>query len=342
MKVITFNTMCAPTMPNRLIRQQKINQRVLEWLDDDVDIIGLQEYNGYAIGICGIIFYKYILNCYILINNVINNLTETLQISEYLTFISHIIHQIMRLVDLLLIIEGYIMPISVYDNTKSLKDLISKDYLVYTSKIPKRGVSSGLVLIINKKTAEYTSDGFVRNSLNAITHIDKGLTSDVVHKPGILAVIIGQTIITNVHFTPKLIGGGLVYKIVRNMNKFYGYDINEIRKTNIHEMYDVINHYIDLYTERKNNQYNVYSLGDYNIGRIHEPELYKLLTSNSNIDSAPNPTISIKDLYGCEDTMVADQLDQIDYILSNAVAKKYCASITLDNLSDHLPLVSIF
>jgi lantibiotic modifying enzyme len=86
MKIISWNTYLAPTMPNRFTRKIYVIEKVKEWIKQDIDIIALQELNDFTLGLFG---YLYFL----------------LKLYKY----CNIFFQ--RFFDLLFIIEGILFPL---------------------------------------------------------------------------------------------------------------------------------------------------------------------------------------------------------------------------------------
>jgi endonuclease/exonuclease/phosphatase family metal-dependent hydrolase len=59
MKIISWNTYLAPTMPNRFVRKKYVVNKIKEWINENVDIIALQEVNDINIGILGYIYMTF-------------------------------------------------------------------------------------------------------------------------------------------------------------------------------------------------------------------------------------------------------------------------------------------
>ena len=92
MKILSWNTYLAPIMPNRFRRQYEVAKKIYTFMSDGIDIISLQEVNSHRIGVFGWLFYRlrlYKLFC--------------VWMQQFIEF--------------LLIMEGMVMPLFVYDNT---------------------------------------------------------------------------------------------------------------------------------------------------------------------------------------------------------------------------------
>jgi hypothetical protein len=301
MRVISFNTFLAPTMRGRFARKVKINRAIYKWLNDGVDVIGLQELNSFTIGFLGWIYFHF-------------------QLYNFLH------EQLARFVDVLLIIEGYIFPWGIYNNTHELEYIINQHniiqldpmqkYCIYKSDMPNRGVSAGVVTIIKYKTETIAIDN---------------LPSDIIHKPGYICIRFKNNIIFNAHFVPNLPNKNIIYRGINWLN--YKYDINkkQIRLDNI-----AIAHSVVLSMTMQTDD-NIVMMGDYNIRRVAESDLYKKLISRFGLfDSALVPLCTHHALYGC-----ITQHQQIDYIISNMQPTKGCSIIDyLFPLSDHYAIVT--
>ena len=81
MKIITFNTFCAPIMFNRKRRKLELLKQICKWSNDGVDIICLQELNSYRTGII-----TYLLNKLDIMNPYIQFIIDIFGIFEGLLF----------------------------------------------------------------------------------------------------------------------------------------------------------------------------------------------------------------------------------------------------------------
>jgi hypothetical protein len=296
MRVISFNTFLAPTMRGRFNRKVKINKAIHEWLIEGVDVIGLQEVNSFTIGMLGWLYFYFQLY--------------------------HFLHEeLARLIDVLLIVDGYLFPLGVYNNTYELEHIIDQHniiqvnpmekYYIYKSDIPKRGVSSGVVTIIKYKPETIAIDT---------------LPSDIIHKPGYICIKYKNNIIFNAHFIPNLPNKNLIYRLVNWINSKYGINKKQIRLNNIATAHSIVLSMISRSDD------NILMIGDYNICRVSESSLYKKLISKLGlVDSALVPLCTQHELYEC-----IVQHQQIDYIFSNKQPTRNCVILEyLFSLSDH-------
>jgi exonuclease III len=118
MKIISFNTYLAPTMPDRNYRRPLLLQKITEWDKSGVDIVCLQEQNSHKIGCISKVLYKYFNN---------------------------------RFIDLFSAIEGYITPLFVYDNVQFIKDYVNETdsgyKYIYNTPDPTYGFTNGLIIL---------------------------------------------------------------------------------------------------------------------------------------------------------------------------------------------------
>ena len=101
MRIVSWNTFLAPTMSGRINREPLIINQIIEWMSDDIDIIALQEMNDFTLGIFGFIYYKLHLHVYCY----------------------DIIH---RILEFMFIIEGWILPLFLQDNSYKLKQQVDQ------------------------------------------------------------------------------------------------------------------------------------------------------------------------------------------------------------------------
>lgn len=299
MRVISFNVFLAPTMRGRFTRKKKINKVIHEWLIEGVDVIGLQELNSFTLGIFGLIYFYFCLYRF---------LHENLA----------------RLVDALLVIEGYIFPLYIYNNTSELEHMIEQHniinptkYHIIKSETPNRGVSSGVVTITKHKPE---------------TIIKKTLPTDIFNKPGCVCIRVKipntnlNYIIFNAHFIPNLPNTTRIYTMINWINNKCYINKNKIRMNSISIAHSIIS------SMGENNCTNIWMIGDYNICRETESNLYRELINKFDlVDSALVPLCTEHELYGC-----IPRVKQIDYILSNKQLTKGCEILKyVYPLSDH-------
>jgi hypothetical protein len=310
MKIISFNTFLAPSMPSRFNRKMLIVKKVISWMDDNVDVISLQELNDFALGIFGFLFYKYCFYLYF---------------GEFLQ----------RFFDIIFIIEGYIFPFYNYDNTKEFFDAVDfynlsneNKYYIIKSKISKRGINGGLVII-----SKFPIKG----------HISVNLPSDNIHAPSLLCTILDDKknnkdiLYINSHLIPKLNNYTYMYTFVNFVNYICRHNIESLQKLNIDLLKTTIKCFI-------NNNIDIYATGDFNIKKKITPDMYEYLINSIKLIDATN---SRESCYICtqhhikyKDGEKNHEEDQIDYIFSTKNPKIFNRIETCIDLSDHYPIIA--
>lgn len=118
MKILSFNTYSATTMPYRRSRRRFLLDKITQWNDEGIDIVCLQEQNSHKIGFFSWLLYK-MFNC--------------------------------RCLDFTSAGEGLCCPIFTYDNEQHIKDHIEDHNLdykyIYSSPKPKYFMNSGLMIL---------------------------------------------------------------------------------------------------------------------------------------------------------------------------------------------------
>ena len=319
MKILSFNTYLAPTMPDRFVRKKKILNKIQKWMNDGVDVICLQEMNDFTLGLFGYIYYKYKLYKYC---------------SVFLQ----------RFFDLFFVIEGIIFPFFLYDNTKELKikiDLFNlysdKKYYFIKSEQSKRGVSGGLVVI---------------TTLKPISNKTYYLNTDCIHSPNLLYTTLQDLkedkvyTVLNVHLVPNLENHTILYKSVNFINYLNNINIYDIQKTNIEQLRHIIFENIKNKNDMKK---DIIVCGDFNIKKNKQIELYNYLVKNisiigleDNIKITSQNYICTEHFVGKEDGENDCEVDQIDYIFSNIKPVSFDRLFDCFYLSDHYPVVSEF
>ena len=306
-KIISFNTYLAPTMPNRYNRSPHITNEVKKWIDNGVDVIGLQEMNDFTIGPLGYIWLRF-------------------------KMWRHVSVWAQVLMDGFILIEGYIFPIWVYKNTDHLEqmilqhNLVAKNgpvkkhkYYLTKSEIPTRGPGNGVVLITKRSPQSILKSNF---------------SSDIIHAPGMVGVRTDDnTVIANVHFVPKLRNRGFIYRCVNAFNYLFKHSIDKIYTRTIGEL----QHQLSILRRDKND--NVILMGDFNICKKYNINTYNKLINDMGVIDTTNGIVPTYHRLGCH----ADQPDQIDYIFTNS--QYVTPAITLRgeryiNISDHYPLMA--
>lgn len=290
MKIISWNTYLAPTMPNRFIRKRYVIEKIREWIRQDIDIIALQEMNDFTIGIFGYIYFIYNLYNY-----------------------CNIFFQ--RLFDLIFIIEGKIFPFYYYNNSEEIENFIkSTNYYLIKSNRRNIGIGGGLVVISKDKNDDY---------------ISLYISTDLIHIPNILYIKYNDFSLINIHFIPKLPNYTYLYKLVNLLNYICCIDVKKKQIKNINMLKTL--------TLLKYN--NIFVVGDFNIRKKMDSELYNYLMKETKlIDSIDY--ICTEHHLDCSDGEKKHEEDQIDYILSNIEPIKKCIRIEdTIHISDHYPIL---
>lgn len=288
-------------MHDRYDRSTKVANMVKTWLYDGVDIIGLQEINSILIGYIGYIWLYY-------------------QIYRYVW------SWLQRIIDLLMIIEGYILPVSKHDNTLQIQNIINEynsinrqhQYRMVGDLNQSVNVSNGVVLIIKIPTGTNIE---IAKSVN--------LPADYIHPSGLVYVKIGSMLITNVHFTPLLPNTTLLYRCVNFMNKITKYDVKSVQLNQIYILHTYI---LKLLT---NTNDKLIAIGDFNIHKGFD--MYNQIKLTLFIDTTSDniiPTIHPLNRKHTDDW-------HIDYIFTNNPVRGTCLPIfdALD-VSDHYPIIA--
>jgi hypothetical protein len=308
MKILSWNTFLAPTMPNRFVRERHVVNQTVKWIKEGVDVILLQEMNNYTIGLMGWVYYKI---------NVYKWLNSTTQ----------------RFMDYVLYTEGFIFPFFTYDHTKLLKESIDKfnstkkspQYSIINSSQPYRGLSGGLVII--SKYALF--DNFTIN-----------LPSDLIHAPSILGGFYKSDkgvnmAILNSHLIPKLPNYTCTYVLVNILNYLCRINTRKLQLEGIDILYEII-------TPFRKVTDNIYIGGDFNIGKTQSPKMYRHLTHKlCLLDSGGIDFINTQHHINCADGERGHGEDQIDYIMSPNNPINKCKRIEgTIYLSDHHPILT--
>jgi hypothetical protein len=316
MKIISFNTYLAPTMPNRFFRKNGIIKKINNWMHQGIDVISLQEMNDFKIGLFGYIYYNYMLYNY-----------------------CNIFFQ--RFFDLLYIFEGILFPLYLYDNSVELKIEVDKfnlstnnKYYFIKSEEKKRSFSGGLVILSLHKPI-----------LNKTFY----LKTDCVHCPSILYtkfINLKQNIIFNIlnlHLIPSLENHNIFYKIVNFLNNI---NIYNLQKNNIENLINFISKNIYM---SENIKQNIFISGDFNIKKNKQKELYDYLVKNiypigiqdNTLSNSTNFTCT-EHFLGMKDGENGCEVDQIDYIFSNIKSVNFKRMFDCFYLSDHYPIIVHF
>ena len=319
MKVLSFNTYLAPSIPDRFSRKNHILKKINNWMNEGIDVICLQEMNDFTLGLFGFIYYNY---------NLFNYCNIFLQ----------------RFFDLLFILEGSILPMFFYNNSIQLKKNIDifnlstdKKYFFLVSKPLYRGLSGGLVIITLHEPI-----------------LDKTyyLKSDSVHCPNVLYTKLrnlnDNSIFTlvNLHLIPKLVNYTCLYKSVNILNYINYINVYNLQKNNIENLKHIIFENIKKKSDMKQ---SIFIAGDFNIKKNKQIELYNYLIKNikligleDNIESYSKNYLCSIHFLGMEDGQNSCEIDQIDYIFSNIKSTNFDRLLDCFYLSDHYPIISEF
>lgn len=305
MKIISWNTYLAPTMPGRFTRKHMVVDKVIEWIyetkDNNVsDIIALQELNDFTIGIFGYLYYtfKLYLFCNILMQ---------------------------RFFDIIFILEGFVTPFWTYNNSAELYEAINVynnevsnkcKYHITKSRGNYHGLNSGLVIISRELP---------------ISHFSVYLPTDLIHSPGLLYVLFDDFIFVNNHLLPDLLNYNCMYKFVNAINYMCCIKTKILQEKNILTLRNII---------RAIPKDQIFIAGDFNIKRKLTPKLYKYMIDTLDVKDSSD-YICTQHHIGCLDGEKDHEEDQIDYILSNKKPRVSCKRIDdTINISDHYPIVT--
>jgi endonuclease/exonuclease/phosphatase family metal-dependent hydrolase len=191
MKVVSWNTYLAPTMPDRYRRADLIATRVRGWIDDGVDVIGLQELNDMVIGPIGCVYLYF-------------NMWEYCWV------------WLQQIIDMMMLLEGIILPFRTYSHIcDTVISTVPSEYTITRSPLPKKCYDvHGVVTITRMKPCHQFSTS---------------LPADFVGIAGMNVVRGNDVTIINVHIVPNLSNRTFTYRMVNRFNKLWGYDIHAIQ-----------------------------------------------------------------------------------------------------------------
>jgi len=306
MKVLSWNTFLAPTMPNRFTRETLIVQQVTEWIHRGFDVILLQEMNSHTIGCIGWLYYRF-------------------KIYKYLNI------TMQRFMDYFLLLEGWICPMFYYEHTELLKESIyninrqkGTTYSILTSERSRRGIDGGMVTICRYP---------VTDSFNIKT------PTDLIHVPSILGGIYNiakdqYIVIINAHLLPELSNYTYTYTLVNFLNSIGGINIRDRQIKGVKTVETMI--------KTITNASCIYLGGDFNIGKGTNQQLYKYFIQKTRlVDSSMHNNLYTQHHIDCEDGELSHERDQIDYIFSTNYPKHVCRRLEgTKHLSDHHPIAT--
>lgn len=195
LSILTWNTCCDPTMPDRLTRKRKIHA-ALEAYAEKLDVIALQEMRSFK---TGIFFYMIYRICK--------------PLSRYLPglFVS---------LDYLMMLEGFIFPLLTVDNLRETAAFLKKLGFQYSFSSPR--------------PAYYMNSGLIISSRYPIVETSSAyLARDTVHRPGMISICVevhGQRCqIVTCHLVPTLGGETIPYRICNVLNAAFKMDSRSLR-----------------------------------------------------------------------------------------------------------------
>lgn len=293
MKIISWNTYLAPTMPDRFNRKKEIVYELEKWIKQDISIIALQEVNDMNVGLFGYIYF-------------------TFELFNYFNIFFQ------RIFDFIFVFEGFILPLFYYNNSEEIEVLAKKyNYSFVKSTKKNIGINGGLVVISK----------YIYNK-----HINFYLSSDIIHIPNLLYIEYDNLLFVNNHFLPNLPNYTFIYILVNILNYICCINIQKKQIENINTLKTI--------TSLKYK--NKYVVGDFNIKKKKDSELYNYLIKQTKLTDSVN-YICTEHHLGCNDGEYGHEEDQIDYILSNKKPKQNCIRIeNMKHLSDHYPILTVY
>jgi hypothetical protein len=280
----------------------------MSWLkNDNVDIVALQEMNSYTIGPIGWLYYRFGLYKY---------LSPTIQ----------------AITDGLLILEGYILPVSTYDHTTLLQ------YDIDAYNISKRHDEPKITMVKSNDRYRGVNGGLVVVSkYRPIADITIPLQSDFIHIPTSLYVEYDDgTVVINTHIVPKLPNYTIIYRVVNIINYILGYNSDTLQRGNIDTLSSIIK-YADT------NSMTV--VGDFNIKKHLDPAMYRYMMDELKLKDSTDGYLNTQHHINCKDGDRGHEEDQIDYIMGckDPVDGGWCRRVDgTVYLSDHHPIIADF
>jgi hypothetical protein len=303
MKVISFNSFSAIKMYDRLSRRQTIPRVVSRWVNKyDPDVILLQEFNSWTYG------------------------PITLLLS-FLTPIISIFPILIAILDVLMILEGLILPWFVYDNkTFIISELERMGFQVIKTRDPEKYCDGGLIIAS-------------RHPMDLSSQKEIVMKTNRLHWSTILGVNIkynNETVrIYNCHLIPSLPDDiGWFYWLCNCINVYFGDDIDLLRDGQIKRMAEEI----------KNYDLPAIIGGDFNI--TYDSADYKKILSTSNLkDLRPADVTFTKSGSDEPDKKKcitdSELMTEIDYIMINFKPAMAYKKVLSDTVSDHFPILAM-
>ncbi len=184
LRVLTWNTCCDPTMPDRLMRRREVHA-ALEGIAEKLDVIALQEMRSFK---TGIFFYMVYRVC---------------------KYLSRYTQRLFIALDYLMMLEGFIFPLITVDNLGETVAFLKDLGFHYSFSSPR--------------SAYYMNSGLIISSRYPIVDASSSyLARDTVHRPGMISICIevhGVVCqIVTCHLVPTLGGETIPYKICNALN----------------------------------------------------------------------------------------------------------------------------
>lgn len=184
MRIVTFNTQLAPTMPDRYERLQDITKQIVRWCQSGIDIIALQEVPTSTQGPLGLA-------------------------ASYLPFGAP--SCLSGIFDIAHLTEGSMLPVCkdmrIIDAISDAIKTHCPGYRTYPSNVNQHGLNAGLVTITKHQV---------------LSQCDLQFPSDAVHTRGasVFTLMANGRYLTfaNVHMVPILTKTRAIYKCVRAIN----------------------------------------------------------------------------------------------------------------------------
>jgi endonuclease/exonuclease/phosphatase family metal-dependent hydrolase len=202
LSILTWNTCCDPTMPDRLIRRREIHAALEEYAEK-LDVIALQEMRSFK---TGIFFYMIYRICK--------------SLSRYMP-------RLFVTLDYLMMLEGFILPLITVDNLGETVAFLKNLGFRYSFSSPR--------------PAYYMNSGLIISSRYPIADASSAyLARDTIHRPGMISVCIEvhglRCQIVTCHLVPTLGGETIPYKICNMLNAAFNMDSRSLRTRSLASM----------------------------------------------------------------------------------------------------------
>lgn len=199
LSILTWNTCCDPTMPDRLIRRREIHAALEEYAEK-LDVIALQEMRSFK---TGMFFYMIYRICK--------------PLSRYMP-------RLFVTLDYLMMLEGFIFPLFTVDNLKETAAFLKNLGFQYSFSSPR--------------SAYYMNSGLIISSRHPIVDTSSAyLARDTVHRPGMISVCVEvhglRCQIVTCHLVPTLGGETIPYRICNVLNTAFKMDSRSLRSRSL-------------------------------------------------------------------------------------------------------------